>query len=133
MKIISVIYIGLICLLIFLADNGALPQLFDRYRSIPFGDQVGHFFLIGILTLALNVLFSFKQISVYKFKPFLGCMIIFFLITLEESSQIFLTHRSFSFADMLANYLGILFFGHFLSRILLKQRRTCATKENFEG
>lgn len=104
----------LICLLIISADCGALPLLLGRLRVVPFGDQIGHFFLIGMLSLTFTILTNFKVTKLGKFTPFLGCLVVFVLITIEEGSQMFLKYRTFSVLDMIANYLGIIVFGHLL-------------------
>ena len=121
---LAVVYVAAIGLLIVSADSGEIPWILSFYRYIPFGDQVGHFFLMGLLSLAFNYVFRFKRMGASGHSPFVGAVVVAALITVEECSQIFIASRSFSLADLAANYAGIVFFGHFVSGYMSRRRES---------
>ena len=127
MKILPSIYILLIFLLIFSANTNTFPTWLSWYREIPYGDKVGHFFLFGIFSLCLNHVLSFRQISIFSKKLFVGSVLTFAFITIEEFSQIFFNSRTFSLADLLANYFGILLLGECTTRLI-----TARTNKSFQ-
>ena len=131
MKILSAIYISSIFLLIYRANNKALPVWIKFYREIPYGDKVGHFFIFGVFTLSLNILLSFRRISLFSKHFFVGSVITFAFITVEEISQLLLVNRNFSITDLLANYLGIMIIGEMLCRLIKRfsDKRACCVDE----
>lgn len=52
--------------------------------------------------------FRFRSIHFLGKKLFVGSLILFSFITLEECSQAFIPARNFEMMDMLCNYAGIL-------------------------
>jgi len=117
-KVLSVIYIFLVCLVIGAAGLGRIPSELKFYHHIPYGDKVGHFFLIGILSFCISILDDFRSISLFKNKIYRGSVICFVLTSLEEFSQIFVSERTFSVMDLMSNYLGVIVIGQLLLRFL---------------
>jgi polysaccharide biosynthesis protein VpsQ len=97
-----------ISLIIVLADRGSLPPFITALYDFPFGDKVGHFFLMGLLALALNLLFSNPRNQNRPSRLLTGSKIALILVTYEEISQLGFTSRSFSIVDLCFSYLGIL-------------------------
>jgi polysaccharide biosynthesis protein VpsQ len=94
------------------ANNlGLLKEFFNWVASMPFGDKLGHFGLMGILTFLLNNALNGRMVQIGQVKVLFGCAIVGIAITVEEFSQIWIPSRSFDLVDLAANYLGIGFAG----------------------
>ncbi|MBA4122425.1 MAG: VanZ family protein [Acidobacteria bacterium] len=117
-KIITVIYIFILTGIVVLADVRQTQFLFNFIRSLPFGDKIGHFFLMGIFSLLVNLALSAKTIRLWKFKYLLGSLIVSAIVTLEEFSQIFVSGRTFDAGDLTVDFAGIVIFGE-IARFLL--------------
>lgn len=123
MKIVSLFYLSAIGLIIFLANKGALPLWMVRCTEIPHGDSIGHFFLFGFFSVAVTLAFQFKRVSVFSTTLFLGTVITFIFVTIEEVFQIFLIHRTFSVSDLIADYAGLFVIGQLLCSVLYKNQK----------
>lgn len=105
-------YITIIILIILAADMGYLNFTIRWIHSIPYGDKLGHFLLIGTLAFVVNLNLGATRWRWLGWSVLKGSFIIFVLITLEEYSQLFIASRHFDYGDLLSNYLGILLLGH---------------------
>jgi VanZ family protein len=65
---------------------------------------------MGTLAFVLNLLFYKNNSKNLSLANLAGFFIAISLSTIEEFSQIFLIYRSFSYADLAANYFGIISF-----------------------
>ena len=110
-RILTVIFIFILILIIAAANLGLARELFAPIYSFPHGDVVGHFALMGTLSLLVSLGFPTQRTQIGPLHLLRGSLILLGLITLEELSQIFLDNRSFSLLDLSANYAGILLFG----------------------
>ena len=99
-------------------DNGLL----SLSASIPYGDKIGHFFVMGLLALLVNLLLNSRRQSIGKREFLLGSLIIAGIVTAEEFTQIFIPSRTFSLFDLVADYAGIMILGR-LAVGLSRQRR----------
>lgn len=79
--------------------------------GVPYGDKIGHFLVMGLLSLLVNLLLNSRRQSIGKRKFLLGSLIVAGIVTAEEFTQIFIPSRTFSPFDLVADYAGILFFG----------------------
>jgi len=118
MKWITVFFALFIILIIILADRGELGLL-RLVNQIPYGDKVGHFILYGILTLLIDLTlfrsFPLQSPSLLAVK----CgLILALLIGAEEFSQQFFASRTSSLRDLIASYLGVIFFSWLALRII---------------
>lgn len=104
-------YVTFLLGLSLLADFKIGKSYFRMLKIIPDGDKVLHFFLIGLLAFFINQNMNNKTVKLWSVDLMVGSLIVSGIFTLEEFSQLFLTYRSFSFADMFANYAGIFLFG----------------------
>lgn len=104
----TLLYGLVIIFLIILADTGYLP-ITRLMRILPYSDKLGHFFLMGLFGLLLNLSLSCRQWSGFL----IGSLIIGALATLEEFSQLYSAHRTFDWGDLAADYVGLFFFGSF--------------------
>jgi polysaccharide biosynthesis protein VpsQ len=99
----------LLGIIIMAADFGLAPDFFILMNRLPYADTAGHFILLGLLSLLVNLGFPSNRLGWLPIPK--ASLLLAALITLEELSQIFLANRSFSFSDLLANYAGIWLFG----------------------
>lgn len=116
MKRLAVFYALVLIGIVVAADMGLLRPLFRLVGRVPHGDTLGHFALLGMLSLTLNLAFRTNLLRIGPFTATKLSWGLALLITIEECSQLALTTRSFSLADLAANYLGIFIFGRWAQR-----------------
>lgn len=96
--------------IIYLADSRQSSFFFDLVKATPYGDKVGHFFLFGVLTFGLNLVFRNRGCAMGKvFIPY-GAVSVFCLVIVEELSQAFFPWRTVDIADILSDFAGIMAF-----------------------
>ncbi len=110
-KILTVIYIFILAGIIILADVRQTQYLFTFIKSLPFGDKIGHFCLMGMLSLLVNLALNAKTFRFWKLNYLLGSLIVLTVVTAEEFSQIFVRGRTFDAGDLVFDYAGIFIFG----------------------
>ena len=115
-KILTIGYICILAVIIYLADTKSTQSLLNFVGNIPYGDKLGHFFLMGIISVLVNWCFNFKRIGWIL----LGSLIVFVIVTIEEISQIFIRGRSFDWSDVIADFLGIVILGE-LANLIFKR------------
>src|SRR5687767_7946277 len=93
LKWLAVIYVLFLVLLVFLVDQKQYQFLFRFVRQTPYGDKVGHFVLMGLFSLLLNLALSCRKIRLGAFSLLAGSLIVAVIVTLEELSQIFVRYR----------------------------------------
>ena len=112
MKWLTILFTLFIFLIILFADLGFLGGPFRIIDSLPFGDKIGHFMLIGMLSfLIISSLFQAFPARDPKRMAIAAGLLLLFVFTVEEASQWPIAGRDASLADLLANYAGIVFFG----------------------
>lgn len=111
MKWLAGIYILFLVLLVFLVDQKQYQFLFRFVRQTPYGDKAGHFLLMGLFSLLLNLALSCRKVRVGAFSLLTGSIIVAVIVTLEELSQIFVRYRTFDPVDLIFDYTGIFLFG----------------------
>jgi len=123
-KFVTGLFVLFIIIVIILADMDQLG-FFVIINKIPYGDKIGHFILYGILTLLLDLTLirSFPNRSPKLIALSTG-LTLALLIGLEEFSQKYFSSRTFSFVDLAASYLGVLFFSWFVLRISTINKKT---------
>lgn len=122
MKILLVVYIFILAVIIFLADRKGTRYLLNFVGNIPFGDKLGHFFLMGGFSFLLNLVLDARTVNLWKLNYLLGSLIVLTVVTLEEISQIFIRGRTFDWGDLVFDYLGIFIFGE-LARFICRRRQ----------
>ena len=120
-KVIALLYIFILAGIVVLADIRETQFLFRFVRQLPFGDKIGHFALMGMFSLVVNLALSARTIRIWKFNYLFGSLIVFLIVTIEEVSQIFLSGRNFDARDLLADTAGILIFGE-IARFVVRRK-----------
>lgn len=110
-KIITVIYIFVLAGIIVLADLRGTQYLLNFVGNLPLGDKIGHFCLMGMFSLLVNLALNAKTFRFWKFNYLLGSLIVLMIVTAEEFSQMFISGRTFDLSDLFFDYAGILTFG----------------------
>ena len=100
-KILAEIYFLVLALIVFLVDRPATQPLFRFIYSVPYGDKIGHFCLMGIFSFLLNLALEAKAIKVGKINFLLGSLIVLFVVVVEEFSQLWVRGRTFDLGDLL--------------------------------
>lgn len=105
-------FISFLGTIILLRNNNLGKLFFSLFQNIPYYDKIGHFNLMGILTF-LSVVTIAPNISVNQPKStIIVSGVVLAIITLEEFSQLLIATRTFSFIDLLCDFLGVLFYGY---------------------
>lgn len=120
-KILTVLYVLVLAVLIFLADKRTTQYLFRPIRNLPYGDKIGHFLLMGFFSFLLNLALSARSVKLWKFQYLLGSLIVLAVVTIEEFSQIFVRGRTFDWGDLAADFCGIFIFGE-IARFLCNRK-----------
>ncbi|HEX8738319.1 MAG TPA: VanZ family protein [Pyrinomonadaceae bacterium] len=110
-KILAALYILVLAGIVVLADIKETQYLFRPVRRLPYGDKIGHFLLMGMFSLVVNLILKARAVRVWKLSYLLGSLIVLVIVTTEEFSQIFVRGRSFDLTDLAADWSGIIIFG----------------------
>lgn len=122
MKILLCVYVFILAVIVFLADRKGTRYMLGFVGNIPYGDKLGHFLLMGIFSLLLNLVLNAKTIKFWKIEFLLGSLIVFVVVTIEEISQIFVVGRTFDWSDLVFDFLGIFLFGKLAKYICRKSQ-----------
>jgi VanZ family protein len=99
------------------ATMGWAEPVFAFVRQVPYSDKVAHFVLLGTMSLLLNLMLNVARVQLGSFALLKGSAILLVLVTIEEFSQIWISTRTFSWLDLVCNYLGIVVFGWLAVRL----------------
>lgn len=124
MKVIrwlTAVFIMVLIMIVIIANLGLGSTYFPFIYNIPGFDKIGHFFLMGVLSFLINLLFKAKRIHLSSLDILLGSLVVFLVVTLEELSQLFLIYRAFSWLDLVFD-LGGIFIGGQLAAWLKKHQ-----------
>ncbi len=113
MKWLTGIYLFILGVIVFLADQKKYQPLFRRVREMPYGDKLGHLILMGLFSFLLNMVLKCRTLRVWKIELLKGSLIVALIVTAEEFSQLFVRYRTFDPFDLVFDYVGIFFFGLF--------------------
>lgn len=123
MKRITVAFVIFLILVITAANLGLGRVLFPFVYVVAWGDKIGHFLLMGLLSFLVNYVMPGAKVRVGSFRLPLGILLVMAGVTVEELSQLFLLFRGFSLVDLVFDYAGILVFGYGALFLVNQQRR----------
>ena len=106
-NILAAAFFLFIAFIVVLADQGRLPGFVTVLVDFPNGDKVGHFLLMGGLSLLVNL----AQPASSGRRHILAILLVALLVALEEASQSWFGTRHPDLADLAASLAGILFLG----------------------
>jgi VanZ family protein len=124
MKTLTALFIVILILIVIAANVGLAPTLFAFLRRIPYGDKLGHFVLMGILSLLVNLSMRASRVQIASFDVLKGSLIVAAVVTIEEFSQIFIRSRGFSLVDLAFDYAGIIAFGALATHLINRHAET---------
>ncbi len=104
-KWLTLVYASTLILLIVTADRGALAIRW--LAGLPAGDKIGHFVLIGFLAYLVNAALGARRWRWRRLSILKGSLLVGALVLAEEISQLWLIHRAFELADLVADAAGI--------------------------
>jgi polysaccharide biosynthesis protein VpsQ len=108
---------------IFTADLGRLPGVITNLYAFPYGDKVGHFFLMGGLAFCVNLALKGCRINIGPWRVLTGSLVVAAGVTIEEFSQLFFQNRTFDLLDLSASLLGIWLLGQIAGRLSARLSR----------
>jgi len=80
--------------------------------TLPLGDKISHFFLMGGFAFFVNLALSCRTFTFRKKQILTGSAVVLILVLLEEFSQIYFPYRTFSIGDIIADTGGIILFSY---------------------
>jgi hypothetical protein len=119
-KILTLCYIFILAAVIFIANKKSTRYLLDFIGHIPYGDKLGHFFLMGGLSFLINLLLPARTVGFGRLRILLGSLLVLSVVTIEEFSQLFIRGRTFDWTDLVADLAGIIIFGELAGLVYQK-------------
>jgi VanZ family protein len=106
---LTFLFIAFFCLIVALADAGQSSRWWPFLARVPMGDKIGHFGLVGLLSLLCNLAFPARRLRWgRRVGPVtLTTAILFFLVSAEELSQAFIPSRQLNLLDWFADLAGL--------------------------
>lgn len=111
MKWLTGVFILLLVAIVVAADRGRLPAFVGVLYNFPNGDKVGHFVLMGLLSLLVNLGVLSGAGKRTGRRAITASLVVAGLVTLEEISQEFFPSRNASWVDLAFSLAGIAVFG----------------------
>ena len=110
-KWLTILFILLLAAIVFAADSRRMPGFVAGLYDFPNGDKVGHFVLMGFLSLlvTLGVLSGPGRRTLRR--AITASLVVAGVVALEEFSQHFFPGRNSSWADLASSLAGIIVFG----------------------
>jgi polysaccharide biosynthesis protein VpsQ len=124
-RLLQIVYCTFILLAVVLADLGLMSWFREYASQYPGIDKAIHFILVGGLSWVLIFAFNAKRMNLLGSSLYVGTILTFALVTLEECSQLLIATRRFELLDLLADYLGIL-----VAEILTRRACVSARRSN---
>jgi hypothetical protein len=118
-QILTIAFVILLICIIAIANAGLGSAVFAFLDYIPGGDKTGHFLLIGLLSLLVNLRMGAKTTTLKSVTVLKGSLTVTILVIAEELSQLFLKYRAFDLVDLIFDAAGIFVFGR-LAKWLVK-------------
>ena len=107
MFIVAAAFLCFIAGIVVLADQGRLPAFITGLYNFQYGDKVGHFLLMGGLSLLVNLALPSRSGRGH----ILAILLVAALVALEEASQAWFGTRHAELADLAASLAGIICLG----------------------
>jgi hypothetical protein len=110
-KWLTIVFILLLVAIVFAADSRRMPVFVADLYSFPNGDKVGHFVLMGLLSLLVNLTVLSGPGRRTLRRAITASLVVAGVVALEEFSQRFFPSRNSSWADLASSLAGIAVFG----------------------
>lgn len=107
----TVLLVALAFWLIYQKNLGEHNAIITYISAWPNGDKLGHFLLFGSVSFFAIFATGFRRFNSHQRLPiYISSCVLACVVVLEECSQKLFESRTFEFADMFANVLGIVAF-----------------------
>jgi polysaccharide biosynthesis protein VpsQ len=110
-KWLTILFILLLVVIVFAADSGKMPGFVAGLYDFPNGDKVGHFVLMGLLSLLVNMAVLSGTGRRTLRRAITTSLVVVGVVAVEEFSQRFFPGRNSSWADLASSLAGIIVFG----------------------
>jgi hypothetical protein len=130
-KWLTILFILLLAAIVFAADSRRMPAFVAGLYDFPNGDKVGHFVLMGLLSLLVNMSVLSGTGKRTMRRVITASLAVAGLVALEEFSQQFFPGRNSSWADLASSLAGIIVFGA-LAWFLVERKRGFSTLDGPE-
>ena len=111
LKWLTILFILLLLAIVVAADRGIMPAFVAVLYDFPGGDKVGHFVLMGLLSLLVNLSVLSGPGRRTLRRAVVASLVVAGVVTLEEISQKLFPGRTSSWADLVSSLAGIGVFG----------------------
>ncbi len=119
------LYALLLVGIVVVANVGGTNEVFAFVTRIPHGDKLGHFALIGLLAMGVDLAAGRRDLRRGRLRVPLAPAILLALVVAEELSQLALPTRTCDAGDLLADALGMVAFVS-VGRLAAARLRSCA-------
>ncbi len=110
-KWLTILFVLLLAAIVFAADSGQMPGFVAGLYNFPNGDKVGHFVLMGLFSLLVNLAVLSGPGRRTLRRAVTASLVVAGVVALEEFSQRFFAGRHSSWADLASSLAGIMVFG----------------------
>lgn len=110
-RILLLVFTIALAWIINVANSGGSNFILEAVDTIPNGDKIGHFFVMGTFAYLVNLLLECKTFKLGSLNVLKGSTIVFVFVLIEEITHMFIRTRTFSYFDLLSDILGIVAFG----------------------
>ncbi len=109
-RIVAIGFTAFLAWIIHEANTGGHNFIIETVDTIPNGDKLGHFFMMGFFAYLVNLLLECKTFKVGSWNILTGSVVVWIFVVLEEITHMFIRTRTFSYLDLLSDLLGIIAF-----------------------
>ena len=111
-RIVAIGFTAFLAWIIHEANTGSHNIIIDTVDTIPNGDKLGHFFMMGMFAYLVNLMLECKTFKIGRLDILKGSAIVLVCVVLEEITHMFIRTRTFSYFDLLSDLLGIIAFSY---------------------
>ena len=121
LKWLALAYAATLVILVVVAGRG---QLAVRWLlHLPYGDKIGHFVLMGIMSFLVNAALGDARLRWRGLAARKGSVLVGAVVLFEEVSQLWLEYRAFELADLAADFAGIWVFAELAAHVVARSER----------
>jgi VanZ family protein len=110
-KAFALVFLVFLLVVICWAASGNMPLAFRALYDFPHGDKLGHFLLMGCLSLLVNLALGGHAVQVGPWRVLAGSLLVALFVSLEEMLQYVFPRRMPDFWDWAASMLGVILAG----------------------
>lgn len=101
------LFFAFVCWIILEANLSQYNTFIRIGHSVPMGDKIGHFLIYAVLSFLLNVALKFGKVRIFNWNVYTAPLLVLAFAVGEEFTQLGFASRTFDFADIFSDVLGI--------------------------